>query len=148
MTLYPFRAAFVAACLAVVAGCGGPPPYTGGRVESLERIDLRTGDGETARAGDTVTVHYSGWLYDGDAPDRRGAAFDSSRERGEPFQFTLGAGQVIRGWDEGVAGMRVGGQRELRIPPELGYGQRGAGRVIPPGASLVFDVELLGVERP
>ncbi|WP_129136756.1 FKBP-type peptidyl-prolyl cis-trans isomerase [Luteimonas sp. YGD11-2] len=148
MTVFPFRAALVAGCLAVLAACGGPPPYTGGDVASLERIDLRPGDGETARAGDTVTVHYSGWLYDGNAVDRRGAAFDSSRERGEPFEFTLGAGQVIRGWDEGVAGMRVGGQRELRIPAGLGYGQRGAGRAIPPGASLVFDVELLGVERP
>ncbi|QCO68421.1 FKBP-type peptidyl-prolyl cis-trans isomerase [Luteimonas yindakuii] len=148
MTVLSLRAALVAGCLAVLAACGGPPPYTGGRVATLERIDLRSGDGETARAGDTVTVHYTGWLYDENATDHRGAAFDSSRKRGAPFEFTLGAGQVIRGWDEGVAGMRVGGQRELRLPPEYGYGERGAGRAIPPGASLVFDVELLGVERP
>ena len=92
-------------------------------------------------------MHYTGWLYDERAPDRRGTQFDSSRNRNEPFTFLLGAGQVIRGWDEGVAGMRPGGTRELHIPAWLGYGDSGAGRVIPPGASLVFEVELLDVRK-
>ncbi len=143
-----FRLAAPVALALALAACGGPPPYTGGRVADLERIDVVTGDGDTARAGDTVRVHYTGWLYDENAADDRGAQFDSSHDRGEAFAFPLGAGRVIRGWDDGVAGMRVGGRRELRIPPEFGYGDRGAGRAIPPGASLVFDVELLGIERP
>ncbi len=88
-------------------------------------------------------MHYTGWLYDETAPDGRGTQFDSSVDRGQPFEFPLGAGRVIRGWDEGVAGMRPGGKRELRIPAWLGYGATGAGRLIPPGASLVFEVELL-----
>lgn len=100
--------------------------------------DLVVGDGDVAEAGDTVSVHYTGWLKDG-------TQFDSSVDRGTPFEFVLGAGQVIRGWDEGVAGMRVGGKRKLVIPPDLGYGDRGAGGVIPGGATLVFDVELLEI---
>ena len=91
-------------------------------------------------------MHYTGWLYDERAPDRRGTQFDSSRNRNEPFTFLLGAGQVIRGWDDGVAGMRVGGRRTLLIPSGYGYGRRGAGGVIPPNASLVFEVELLDVK--
>lgn len=129
----------------LVAACGGAPPYTGGDVAELQRIDLTTGQGAAAATGDEVSVHYTGWLYDQDAPDKRGRRFDSSRDRGEPFVFPLGAGRVIRGWDEGVAGMRVGGTRELLIPAWLGYGADGAGRVIPPGASLVFEVELLEI---
>ena len=89
-----------------------------------------------------------GWLYDENAPDRRGTKFDSSVDRGQPFQFTLGEGRVIRGWDEGVVGMIIGEKRELKIAPELGYGNRGAGAVIPPGATLLFEVELLGLEGP
>jgi FKBP-type peptidyl-prolyl cis-trans isomerase len=92
-----------------------------------------------------VDVHYTGWLHDPSAADKKGHKFDSSRDRGDPFSFSLGAGQVIAGWDEGVAGMKVGGQRTLTIPPEKGYGARGAGGVIPPNATLVFDVELIGV---
>ena len=92
-----------------------------------------------------MTVHYTGWLFDEAAPDHKGRKFDSSRDRNEPFDFRLGAGEVIRGWDEGVAGMKVGGQRTLTIPPDMGYGARGAGGVIPPNATLVFDVELLDV---
>ncbi len=96
--------------------------------------------------GKAVVVHYTGWLYDTSKPDSRGAKFDSSRDRNVPFGFVLGAGRVIRGWDDGVAGMKVGGQRTLVIPPQLGYGERGAGGVIPPNATLIFDVELLDVK--
>ena len=109
----------------------------------LKYTDDKTGDGATAAAGSKVSVHYTGWLYNNGA---KGAKFDSSVDRGKPFQFTLGAHQVIAGWDEGVAGMKVGGKRTLIIPPELGYGARGAGGVIPPNATLMFDVELLGVQ--
>lgn len=106
--------------------------------QELQITDLQVGTGQEAKAGDTVTVHYTGWLTNG-------KKFDSSLDRGEPFSFPLGAGRVIRGWDVGVAGMKVGGKRELIIPPEMGYGSRGAGGVIPPNATLKFDVELLGV---
>lgn len=108
----------------------------------LQYEDTVTGEGAEAVKGNHVSVHYTGWLYsNGEA----GAKFDSSKDRGQPFQFPLGGGQVIRGWDEGVAGMKVGGTRRLVIPPELGYGARGAGGVIPPNATLLFEVELLGV---
>jgi len=109
----------------------------------LKYTDTKAGDGATAASGNKVSVHYTGWLYNNGA---KGAKFDSSVDRGQPFQFTLGAYQVIAGWDEGVAGMKVGGKRTLIIPPELGYGARGAGGVIPPNATLMFDVELLGVQ--
>lgn len=105
----------------------------------LKYEDVEVGTGPSPKPGQTVVVHYTGWLMDG-------TKFDSSRDRGEPFRFPLGQGQVIRGWDEGLATMKVGGQRILMIPPELGYGARGAGGVIPPNATLKFDVELLGVE--
>jgi FKBP-type peptidyl-prolyl cis-trans isomerase FkpA len=104
----------------------------------LKYTDLQVGTGAEARSGNTVQVHYTGWLLDG-------TKFDSSRDRNQPFPFKLGAGQVIKGWDEGVAGMKVGGKRKLVIPPDLGYGRQGAGGVIPPNATLVFDVELLNV---
>lgn len=110
----------------------------------LQKIDVVQGDGAEARGG-SVLVHYTGWLHDPSKADGHGSKFDSSVDRGEPFRFQLGAGQVIRGWDEGVAGMKVGGKRTLVIPPEMGYGARGAGGVIPPNATLVFDVELLDV---
>ena len=110
----------------------------------LQKIDVVVGTGPEARSG-AVRVHYTGWLHDPGKADGHGRKFDSSRDRGSPFEFNLGAGQVIRGWDEGVAGMKVGGQRTLIIPPELGYGARGAGGVIPPNATLVFDVELVSV---
>ena len=107
--------------------------------------ERKPGTGDEAVAGKEVTVHYTGWLFEPGKPENKGRKFDSSRDRGEPFSFPLGAGHVIRGWDEGVQGMKVGGQRTLTIPPEKGYGARGAGGVIPPNATLVFDVELLGV---
>ena len=135
----------ITACVALAA-CRAPEPPPGGRLVELERIDEQPGTGALATPGSEVTVHYTGWLYDGREPDRRGAQFDSSRTRGEPLTFLLGAGRVIRGWDDGVAGMRVGGRRVLMIPPEQGYGRRGAGAAIPPLASLVFEVELLDVE--
>jgi FKBP-type peptidyl-prolyl cis-trans isomerase len=108
--------------------------------------DGKVGTGNEAATGRRVTVHYTGWLYDETKTDHKGRKFDSSRDRNEPFSFKLGAGQVIQGWDQGVAGMKVGGQRTLVIPPALGYGSRGAGGVIPPNATLVFDVELLNVQ--
>lgn len=110
----------------------------------LKYIDHKVGDGTEAAKGDTVEVHYTGWLYE---DGKRGAKFDSSLDRGRPFKFDLGAGRVIRGWDEGVAGMKIGGKRELIIPPELGYGARGAQGVIPPNATLDFEVELLKVTK-
>ncbi len=108
----------------------------------LQYEDTVIGSGAEAVAGNNVAVHYTGWLYNNGAA---GVKFDSSKDRGQPFRFSLGGGQVIRGWDEGVAGMKVGGTRRLVIPPELGYGARGAGGVIPPNATLLFEVELLGV---
>ena len=104
----------------------------------LKYVDQKVGAGAEAKSGDVVSVHYTGWL-------ENGTKFDSSRDRNEPFRFKLGAGQVIKGWDEGVAGMKAGGKRKLTIPAELGYGKRGAGGVIPPNAVLVFEVELLGI---
>jgi FKBP-type peptidyl-prolyl cis-trans isomerase FkpA len=109
----------------------------------LQIDDTVPGTGAEAVAGQPVTVHYTGWLHDPAAPNGRGKKFDSSKDRGEPFEFDLGAGRVIQGWDQGVQGMKVGGTRVLTIPPELGYGARGAGGVIPPNATLVFEVELL-----
>lgn len=126
------------------------PPAGGSSeiVPGLTQRILREGDGEIAAAGDTAVVHYTGWLYDETAADNRGQKFDSSVDRGQHFSFPLGAGRVIKGWDQGVAGMRVGEIRELTIAPEMGYGERGAGAVIPPGATLVFEVELADIARP
>ena len=108
--------------------------------------DIKTGTGPAIKKGQTAVVHYTGWLYTESAPEKKGKKFDSSRDRNQPFDFELGAGMVIQGWDEGVEGMQVGGQRRLVIPPEKGYGAHGAGGVIPPNATLVFDVELVGIE--
>jgi FKBP-type peptidyl-prolyl cis-trans isomerase len=114
------------------------PAPTAQDVTELKVEDLTVGKGAEAKNGDLVTVHYTGWLTDG-------TKFDSSVDKGQPYQFTLGAGKVIPGWDEGVAGMKVGGKRKLTIPPDMGYGAQGAGGVIPPNATLVFEVELLGI---
>lgn len=115
-------------------------------ITELQKIDIQVGTGREAEPGFNVTVHYTGWLYDAAAEDHKGKKFDSSVDRKEPFNFFLGGGQVIQGWDEGFAGMKIGGKRTLVIPPEMGYGARGAGGVIPPNATLVFDVELLDVK--
>lgn len=142
--------AFAVAALLAVA-CGGPAPDEGQEktmtadanqvttASGLKYTDLKPGDGATAKAGDTVQVHYTGTL-------ESGKKFDSSRDRGTPLEFQVGVGQVIKGWDEGIAGMKVGGQRTLVIPPDLGYGASGAGGVIPPNATLIFDVELVGIK--
>jgi FKBP-type peptidyl-prolyl cis-trans isomerase FkpA len=136
--VFPVMAAFVP--------LGGSAAATNEVIEmpdGLKYTDTKIGGGAEATPGKKVSVNYTGWLYNNGA---KGAKFDSSLDRGQPFQFTLGAHQVIPGWDEGVAGMKVGGKRTLIIPPELGYGARGAGGVIPPNATLMFDVELLGVQ--
>ena len=112
----------------------------------FQKIDTKVGNGEEAEIGKTVSVHYTGWLYDESAPDKKGKKFDSSIDRNEHFSFMLGAGRVIKGWDKGVEGMKVGGQRTLIIPPSMAYGSRGAGNVIPPNATLIFDVELMGLK--
>lgn len=112
----------------------------------LQKVDRQLGTGREAEPGFNISVHYTGWLYDEAADGHKGKKFDSSLDRKQPFDFALGAGQVIQGWDEGFAGMKIGGKRTLIIPPELGYGARGAGGVIPPNATLIFDVELLDVK--
>lgn len=138
----------------MLAACAPPRPSSQAatsaenQVAEMQVDDLVVGQGTEATPGSRVTVHYSGWLYEQSAPDHKGKAFDSSRKGGQPFSFALGARQVIAGWDQGVAGMRVGGQRRLVIPAALAYGDRGAGGVIPPNATLVFDVELLDVQPP
>ncbi|MDH5301107.1 MAG: FKBP-type peptidyl-prolyl cis-trans isomerase [Gammaproteobacteria bacterium] len=136
----------VVSVLLVLAACSAPKSdaqvYD---VPALVKNDVLEGEGQVAEPGMTVFVHYTGWLYDEAAPNKKGKKFDSSRDRGSEFNFPLGQGRVIRGWDEGVAGMKVGGQRTLIIPSSLGYGSRGAGGAIPGNSALVFDVELLGV---
>jgi FKBP-type peptidyl-prolyl cis-trans isomerase len=135
-----------------LAQTGATDPSTtaskmGAKLNELQKIDNKIGTGAEAVKGASVVVHYTGWLYAPAAADHKGTKFDSSRDRNEPFVFPLGGGRVIRGWDEGVAGMKVGGRRTLIIPPDMGYGSRGAGGVIPPDATLLFDVELLDVKR-
>jgi FKBP-type peptidyl-prolyl cis-trans isomerase FkpA len=120
-------------------------PATVTTPSGLKYVDLKVGKGEVAKAGDNVSVHYTGWLQNPDGS--KGKKFDSSRDHGQPFQFGLGQKQVIKGWDEGVQGMRVGGERRLIIPSALAYGERGAGGVIPANATLIFDVELLAITK-
>ncbi|HET7060821.1 MAG TPA: FKBP-type peptidyl-prolyl cis-trans isomerase [Nitrosospira sp.] len=116
-------------------------------VTELIKKDVKVGTGEEAVIGKMAEVQYTGWLYDPAAPDKKGKKFDSSRDRGTPFSFLLGAGRVIKGWDRGVTGMKVGGERILIIPPAMAYGSQGAGNVIPPDATLIFDVELVGLRQ-
>ncbi len=147
MRLVPRAGAFVAFALAVAVGMIAAAPAGAQPVTTtstgLGIIDTKVGTGPSPKPGQTVVVHYTGWLYEG---GKKGKKFDSSLDRGEPFEFPLGKGQVIAGWDEGVATMKVGGKRTLIIPPSLGYGASGAGGVIPPNATLIFDVELLKVK--
>jgi peptidylprolyl isomerase len=133
-------AAIAAVTLTTAPGSAQPVMTT---PDGLKIIDINVGTGPSPKTGQTAVVHYTGWLYENGA---KGKKFDSSVDRKEPFEFPVGQGQVIKGWDEGVATMKVGGKRTLIIPPELGYGARGAGGVIPPNATLIFDVELLGVK--
>ena len=113
---------------------------------TLEITDVKPGKGPAIAAGQTAVVHYTGWLYSPEAPGHKGRKFDSSRDRNDPFSFRVGGGEVIGGWDQGVVGMQAGSQRQLVIPPSLGYGARGAGGVIPPNATLLFDIELLSIK--
>jgi FKBP-type peptidyl-prolyl cis-trans isomerase FkpA len=148
MASQTIRALVLSACVALLGACGGQavatPPST---VTTLQSTVLKPGDGAAVSAGQTAVVQYTGWLYDAAAKDNKGKQFDSSRvSGGRAFKFPVGTGSVIKGWDQGVAGMKIGESRRLVIPPSLAYGDKGAGGVIPPGATLVFDVELVGIE--
>ena len=143
----------VAVVLAFAIGCSGGnnsdeeqlAPMADSGITTLQKNDVKPGTGAEARKGQTVRVHYTGWLYDASKPESKGNKFDSSKDSNEPFEFRLGGGEVITGWDEGVAGMKVGGTRILTIPPSMGYGRQGASGVIPPNATLLFEVDLLDV---
>jgi FKBP-type peptidyl-prolyl cis-trans isomerase len=144
--------------LALLAACGGKPAAPGAsatsaapaaatpEVNQMEIVELQPGPGAAIVAGQKAVVEYTGWLYETSAADKKGKEFDSSKNGGQPFRFTVGAGQVIKGWDQGVLGMKVGGKRRLIIPANLAYGDVGAGGVIPPGATLIFDVDLVAIE--
>ena len=137
----------VVALAGLIAACGGKPAETPpSGVNSMQSIEIKPGAGEAITPGKIAVVQYTGWLYEAAAKDNKGNQFDSSRTVGRPFRFPLGAGQVIKGWDQGVVGMKVGESRRLIIPADLAYGDNGAGGVIPPGATLVFDIELIAVE--
>ena len=156
MASQPLRRLSAGIALGLLAACGGKPPATPPSatspaattpaVNTLEIGELQPGSGAAITAGQKAVVQYTGWLYETAAPDKKGKEFDSSRNSGHPFSFVVGAGQVIKGWDQGVLGMKVGGRRRLTIPADLAYGDVGAGGVIPPGATLVFDVELAAIE--
>lgn len=147
------NAVISAALILLLAACKPaepPPPAASAQsapaITELVINDIAIGSGEPIGSGQVAVVHYTGWLYEPSAPQHQGKKFDSSRDKGQPFRFAVGAGRVIQGWDQGVAGMAVGGRRELIVPSHLGYGDSGAGGVIPPGATLLFDVELLAIE--
>jgi FKBP-type peptidyl-prolyl cis-trans isomerase FkpA len=128
------------------APAGSAPPAQSSAVTALQSVTLKPGTGATVAGGQIAVVEYTGWLYEAAATDNKGKQFDSSRSAGRAFKFPLGTGSVIKGWDQGVAGMKIGESRRLVIPPDLAYGDNGAGGVIPPGATLVFDVELIAIE--
>jgi FKBP-type peptidyl-prolyl cis-trans isomerase FkpA len=137
----------VAVLVVLIAGCSGKPnaaPPSG--VSSMQSVEIKPGTGEGLTAGKIAVVQYTGWLYEAAAKDNKGKQFDSSRNLGRPFRFPVGTGQVIKGWDQGVVGMKVGESRRLIIPADLAYGDSGAGGVIPPGATLVFDIDLIAIE--
>jgi FKBP-type peptidyl-prolyl cis-trans isomerase len=143
----PLRQIGAALLFCLIAACSGKPdaaPTSG--VSSMQSTEIKPGTGEAITSGKIAVVQYTGWLYDAAAQDNKGKQFDSSRTVGRPFRFPLGTGQVIKGWDQGVVGMKVGESRRLIIPPDLAYGDNGAGGVIPPGATLVFDVDLVAIE--
>jgi FKBP-type peptidyl-prolyl cis-trans isomerase FkpA len=143
----PLRKIGVVVLAGLIAACGGKPsavPASG--VNSMQSVELNAGTGEVVTAGKIAVVQYTGWLYEASAKDNKGKQFDSSRSSGQPFRFPVGAGQVIKGWDQGVVGMKVGASRRLIIPADLAYGDSGAGGVIPPGATLVFDIDLIAIE--
>lgn len=132
----------------LIAACSDQPLIRGGgsTANDLIKTDIKPGDGPAATTGRRLMVHYTGWLYDEDAPENKGRKFESSRDSGKPYNFQLGAGYVIKGWDRGVAGMKVGGQRMLVIPPSLGFGARGSADGVPPNATLIYEIELLGMD--
>lgn len=137
----------VAVLAGMISACGSKPAAVPtSAVTSMQSTQLKAGSGEAISAGKIAVVQYTGWLYEAGAKDNKGKQFDSSRNVGQPFRFPLGAGQVIKGWDQGVVGMKIGESRRLVIPPDLAYGDNGAGGVIPPGATLVFDIDLVAVE--
>ena len=143
----PWRKIGIVVLAGWIAACGGKPDAvrTSG-VNSMQTVELKAGTGEAVTAGKIAVVQYTGWLYEASAPDNKGKQFDSSRNQGQPFRFPVGTGQVIKGWDQGVVGMKIGGSRRLIIPADLAYGDGGAGSVIPPGATLVFDIDLVAIE--
>lgn len=143
----PLLSFAVVVLAALIAACGGKPvavPAAG--VSSMQSVDLKAGAGPEIAPGKIAVVQYTGWLYEAAAPDNKGKQFDSSRNVGQPFRFAVGTGQVIKGWDQGVLGMKVGASRRLIIPADMAYGDSGAGGVIPPGATLVFDIDLVAIE--
>ena len=145
-----------AIALVLLVACGSKPstalgpaadnPASTPAIRTLEIVELRSGEGAAIAAGQEAVVQYTGWLYEPSAPDKKGREFDSSKNSGKPFRFVVGAGQVIKGWDQGVLGMKRGGRRRLTIPANLAYGDAGAGGIIPPGATLIFDVDLVAIE--
>jgi len=143
----PLTTLFVIVLAGLIAACGNKPiavPTPG--VDSMQSVQLKAGSGPEITAGKIAVVQYTGWLYEVSAQDNKGKQFDSSRSAGQPFRFPLGTGQVIKGWDLGVVGMKIGESRRLVIPAELAYGDSGAGGVIPPGAALIFDIDLVAIE--
>jgi FKBP-type peptidyl-prolyl cis-trans isomerase FkpA len=143
----PLRNLGALVLMGLMAACGGKPATASlSGVTSMQTVELKPGTGEAVTTGKIAVVQYTGWLYEASATDHKGKQFDSSRTGGQPFRFPVGAGQVIKGWDQGVAGMKIGESRRLIIPADLAYGDGGAGGVIPPGATLVFDIELIAIE--